>query len=62
MGWTAGSELGEKVWSLVREFVPAERRQAVALKVIDLFEAEDCDTMHEAEQLMSDTHNDFIQN
>jgi hypothetical protein len=54
MGWASGSELAESVWSLFRKHVPKEQRKQVALKLIDLFEDRDCDTIDECEQLCKD--------
>lgn len=43
MGWASGSQLGEKVWDVVRGWVPPNQRQAVATEIYELFEAEDAD-------------------
>ena len=39
---------------MFRKYVPTRSRKRVALKLVDLFENEDCDTMDEAEHLMKD--------
>ena len=54
MGWASGSSLAEKVWVVVRPFVPTEDRREVARHIIDCFEDEDCDTMDEATTLWKD--------
>jgi len=54
MGWAGGSELAESVWKLVRKHIPKKDREKIAGKIVDLFESEDCDTMHECTQLMED--------
>lgn len=54
MGWASGSMLADSVWSMFRKHVPAKNRKAVAKRLVDLFEGEDCDTMDECEQLMKD--------
>lgn len=46
--------MATKIWSLVREFVPARKRKRIAKELVDIFEQQDCDTMYEAEQLMKD--------
>jgi hypothetical protein len=52
MGWASGSELAEKVWNAVKKHIPKEHRKEVAGRIVDAFEAEDCDTMYEADELM----------
>lgn len=55
MGWAGGSYLAEKIWLLVRHFIPeGDQRTLVARQVIDEFENEDCDTIDEAETLCQD--------
>jgi hypothetical protein len=54
MGWASGSALADDVWALFRKHVPAKNRRAVARKLVDMFEGEDCDTMDECERLMKD--------
>ena len=54
MGWAGGSQLADELWGEVRAFIPPDHRQTVALKFIDYFECNDCDTMDEAETLMRD--------
>lgn len=54
MGWASGSGLAAEIWSMFRKYVPTRSRKRVALKLVDLFENEDCDTMDEAERLMKD--------
>lgn len=43
MGWSGGSELGERTWALVRQFVPPSEIKQVAEKFISAFEDEDAD-------------------
>lgn len=43
MGWSSGSELAEKTWALVRQFVPKDKMKATAEAFIDAFENEDAD-------------------
>ena len=54
MGWASGSEIAAQVWDNVREFIPVAKRKDVARRVVKTFEAYDCDTMDEAEQLIED--------
>lgn len=54
MGWASGSELAEDVWDTVRKYIPVKNRRRVARKIVDLFEQQDCDTIHECEKLMND--------
>lgn len=54
MGWASGSELAERVWGEVREFIPDDKRKNVANEIIDAFEDMDCDTIDECEQLVKD--------
>lgn len=54
MGWANGSQLAEKVWALVRAYIPKGGRKQVARKLIGLFENMDCDTIDECEQLCQD--------
>lgn len=54
MGWAAGSELAEGLWTLVRKHIPEDKRKAIAKKFVGKFENEDCDTMDECLVLMKD--------
>ncbi len=54
MGWASGSQLAEDVWQAVRTFVPQGNRKTVARRIVGLFEEHDCDTLDEAESLVSD--------
>jgi hypothetical protein len=51
MGWASGSELADGVWDAVKEHIPEEKKQEVALRIVNLFEGEDCDTLDECEDL-----------
>lgn len=33
MGWCNGSYIAEDVWNLVREYIPEEKKQAIARKI-----------------------------
>lgn len=54
MGWASGSEIATEIWRLVREHIPKDERRRIAIDLVHIFEDQDCDTMHEAYQLMSD--------
>lgn len=54
MGWASGSELAEDCWELVRQFVPENKKKAIARKFIKLFEQQDCDTMESGMTLCKD--------
>lgn len=47
MGWASGSGIAEDVWEAVKKYIPKEDLKKVAGRLIDIFEAEDCDTMQE---------------
>lgn len=51
MGWASGSEIAESVWLEVVDYIPADKRRGVAKRLVNVFEAYDCDTMSEAEEL-----------
>ena len=54
MGWN-GSELAADLWKAIGFLIPAGRDRTVAArKIVELFEACDCDTMMEAERLCWD--------
>jgi len=54
MGWSRGSALAGELWDEVRDFIPEEKRQVVAEKIIKAFQDYDCDTLGEAETLVRD--------
>lgn len=54
MGWASGSEVGDDIWSGIRELILPENRQEAARTVINALEAADCDTIYECEQLVKD--------
>ncbi len=54
MGWCSGSKVAADVWEAVREHIPKRKRKKVALEIIDIFQAQDCDTIEEACQLCED--------
>lgn len=43
MGWAAGSELADEVWTLFREFIPSHHRKHMAAELMELFEQHDAD-------------------
>lgn len=47
MGWASGSSIAESVWDAVKKHIPKSDQKAVAERIVDIFENEDCDTMHE---------------
>ena len=47
MGWCSGSDLADRIWSLVKDHIPKEAQPKIALRIIEIFEGEDCDTMQE---------------
>jgi hypothetical protein len=54
MGWAGGSEVASKLWALVRDDLPEDKRSTIARKFIRVFEDQDCDTMYEAVALKRD--------
>jgi hypothetical protein len=52
MGWSSGSQIAEDVWSVIEKQIPKAKRKKVAREIVNIFEANDCDTMDEAEDLM----------
>jgi hypothetical protein len=52
MGWANGSELAEGIWLEIRKYIPKDKKQKVARKLIDMFEDMDCDTINECETLL----------
>lgn len=54
MGWCGGGQLAANIWNEVRDFIPLKLRMEVGREIINLFEKEDCDTIHEAEVLCED--------
>ena len=54
MGWAAGTELAEKVWQVVRPYIPEAERESIAFKVYDLFCDEDADAWDSRCQLIID--------
>ena len=51
MGWCSGSELASEVWDLFVDYVPADKKEVVAHKLVRMFEEMDCDTMYECDEL-----------
>ena len=47
MGWASESELCGEIAALAREHVCKSARPKFYAKLIELFEAHDCDTLHE---------------
>lgn len=56
MGWSAGSELAQDVWDLVRPYIPEAKRKEIAKSICDRFGDHDCDTLEEAEILYNDAY------
>ena len=54
MGWSGGSEIGTSFWESVRECIPIKDREFVAKELINALEEQDCDTVYECEQLVTD--------
>jgi len=48
MGWSSGTQLFIDTWTAVRGSIPAKKRVATCMKVIEAFEAEDWDCQGEA--------------
>lgn len=55
MGW-CGSDLAESSWKLVRDFIPEEKRGAIAKKFKDKFDDWDCDDWDGGSVLEKDSH------
>lgn len=51
MGWARGSEIAEDLWKILRLYIAPKNQRSVAKNIIKLFEAHDCDTMEECEDL-----------
>lgn len=51
MGWSGGTEIADGVWSVVKEFIPEERKKEVANEIIDLLEDQDWDNLSESDEL-----------
>lgn len=49
MGWCSGVSVAESVWDLFDEFIPADKKGFLALRLVDVFESYDCDCMEEAD-------------
>lgn len=47
MGWASGSELAQEVWDLFEDIIPSGEEKQYALKLVDMFENMDCDTLSE---------------
>lgn len=48
MGWSSGSELAGELVGLIKQNVPDKKaRRTIYRKMIDIFEANDCDTLCE---------------
>lgn len=53
-GWSEGSQLAKRVWTVVKPKLPATAVKAVAEQIIVAFEAKGCTTMKDATQLWTD--------
>ncbi len=54
MGWASGSEVGDDIWSGIRDLILHENRAEAAKVIINALEDADCDTIYECEQLVKD--------
>lgn len=54
MGWANGSQIAQEIWDAVRPWLTKDQRRVVGIKLINIFENNDCDTIEEAEQLCKD--------
>jgi hypothetical protein len=43
MGWASGSYLCDDVWTLVKRYIPEDKRKRLAGKLIDIFDDHDAD-------------------
>lgn len=47
MGWASGSELMSEVLAATLPHIPKKKRKAVVAKLVEAFQAQDCDTLEE---------------
>ena len=47
MGWSTGSELATELWTILNKYIPKNKKEELADKLICLFENYDCDTTYE---------------
>jgi hypothetical protein len=43
MGWCTGSGIAEELWENIREYIPPDKRQELAKRIVDLFSSYDAD-------------------
>lgn len=51
MGWAEGSELAQEIWNFIRKDINPDRKKKFAIKLIDMMEDRDCDTMYECDEI-----------
>ena len=49
MGWASGSEIAQKLWNKIEQYLPEKVKKELALDITNFFESEDCDTMQECD-------------
>lgn len=54
MSWAGGSEIAILVWELMSKYIPLKHRKKVARRLVSIMEKQDCDNIHECEDLMRD--------
>lgn len=47
MGWAAGSEVFDRLYSKVRKYLPEDQRKQFVEDLVDALEDQDWDTQHE---------------
>lgn len=57
--WHTGYRFARAIWSLVRPFIPYEKRERIAGQIIELFKEEGCDTIDGAYELCKDAGVDY---
>ena len=49
MGWASGHIMADEIWRDIKKYIPKKKQQEVAIKIIEVFNDNDCDTMQESE-------------
>lgn len=49
MGWASGSSIADSVWDAIKKYIPKDKKLEVAKDIVEIFENQDCDTMHETQ-------------
>ncbi len=47
MGWSGGTDVFRGLWGAVRDFIPEDRHEVIARKVVEVLEEMDWDTVDE---------------